>query len=325
MTWPVVVALPPGTTNMTVWVQSNPYQILPAGITVTPVSAVVTPYQSATFQVTIDPTKIVLDIGKYPFVPVTFNYVTNGVTTWSQSITLNLDVIDSRLSQLPPSSQKMIPHIAAGGGWKTVVRFVNPGDDLAVMRVNFLRTSGNPLPLVANNAYGTDAVVNIAPHGVTVLTLTDPYAPGQTVTTGHAEVFPHINGSKVGFSIAYEFPNSRGESMEAATPGTNPHADTLNLLYDLRNGAATGMALSNAMNYPQSLSLTFYDEFGKVVHTSSVVLVARGQVAFTLDKTSFPQLVDKQGIVVVKGQFKALSGLTLKFTQSGGFIPLTSF
>lgn len=326
LTWPITVALPPGTTNQSVFVQVNSFaNLLPPGVTVTPSAALIYPNYPATVELAINPAALTLDVGKYPFLPVTFTYTGNGVQNWSQTITLNLEVTDSRLSQLPPAIQRQVPHIAAGGGWKTTIRFVNPGIDTAIMRVQFVRPTGTPLSLVANNVYGSDAIVTIPPKGVSLLVLTDPYVPHPNVTTGHAEVLPQVNGTGVGFSIAYEFPNSRGEAMEAATPGVAPDKDTLNLVYDLRNNNATGVALSNAMGFPQVATLTFFNDAGVQLYQTTTTLVAKGQVAFTIDKTAFPVLEGKHGIMVVKGQFKALSGLSLKFAPSGGFVPLTSF
>lgn len=325
LTWPITVSLPPGS-NQNVWVQASPFPaFMPVGVSISPAGALVMGNLPATFELKINPSQLTLDVGKYPFITIIFTYTGNGSNNWSQSVNLSLEVTDSRLSQLPSSTQRQVPHIAAGGGWRTTLRFVNPGNDTAVMRVGFTRTTGTPLFLTANGVYGSDTLVTIAPKGVSLLTLTDPTVPGTNVTTGHAEVIPQINGSGVGFSIAYEFPNSRGEFMEAATPGANPNLDTLNLVYDLRGNSATGIALSNAMNFSQFLELTFYDDLGKIAFTTRTSLVAKGQSSFTVDRTSFPALEGKHGILVVKGQFKALSGLSLRFSPSGGFVPLTSF
>jgi len=323
LTWPVTVSLPPFPSADMLYVSANAYPILPPGITVSPATQLVTYNQSATFQVRVNPAELKYDIGRY-LVPLTFTYSTTSGLNLSQSIAVNLDMIDSRLSQLPALSLRTIPHIAVGGGWKTTLRFVNPGDQIAIYRVSFLSTGGQPLPVFANGVYGAETAVTIFPKGVSLVSVTGPLV-GNAIVTGHAEVMPQINGTGVGFNVAYEFPTLRGETLEAATPGADPHTDTLNLLYDLRFGNATGVALSNAMNYPQTVDLVFYDDLGRALQVSRIVLPAKGQTSFTVDKNANPLLAERFGVLVVKGQFKALSGLSLKFSTSGGFIPLTSF
>ena len=329
--WPVIVSLPPGTTGarllqvytpldtltnapVTFAISNNgvttaaprPQALLQAGQ-----SAVVTAY---------------VDVAGFPVgtynIPISIlDYYSNYV----QSVNLNLTVIDDRTYSFLPPTTKVVPHIATGAGWTTTLNYVNQSTSPSAIETRFYATDGTPRAFrLADGRITSVADVLVPAHGSTSITIADP--TNQYTVTGSAEITPVLGASPVGVSIIYTTvpTDPKVTPNVASLPAGPSNTNTLTLFYDATNGNKAGLALLNSLNYPQPVTLQFYDSGGTPVATTSLVLGAKAQSAFVVSD-QIPAIQGLSGVVVATTPYNALSGFVLRFDKNFQFIPILPF
>jgi hypothetical protein len=116
-----------------------------------------------------------------------------------------LPVVD--LSAPSPAGTIAIPHYAYGGGWKTQIVLVNPGDRPLTGTVEFLDPSGRDATVAAR--YGTGGVISNTSFGYSVsarssLTL-ETSGAGAAVTVGSVRVIPDTNTTAPSALVIFSF------------------------------------------------------------------------------------------------------------------------
>jgi hypothetical protein len=326
---PVVVAVPPGTTGahlFRVYTPVNYAGNVSVKFTISGTqyngpfespSALLFDGQSVSITTFVDPTNIPL--GTYN-VPISIQDVTTNTT---QSIGLNLSVIDDRTYTFLPGTTRVVPHIATGFGWRTRLIFNNPNNTPSVLEVRFYTPDGTARAFRLRDGRITSVATQAIPgYGSGEIVIEDPF--NNFTVTGSAEIIPILN-SPVGVTILYETIPAAGEVPHvAALPATASNSDTLTLAFDATNDLKTGLALLNSLNYAEPVTLQFYEQGGTLLATTTVNLPAKGQTAF-LVSDAVPAIRGYSGIIRATTPFRSLTGFALRFDKTGQFIPVTPF
>jgi hypothetical protein len=208
-------------------------------------------------------------------------------------------------------------HIAAGGGWKTIVTVLNNGTTAAQARVSFFDEAGNPLSLPLTFPQGgtpattaSSVTQTIRPGGELVI---ESQGTESTLSQGSAQLF--TDGNVTAFVIFRYNPSGQ----EAAVPLQVQNATSYTLSFDNTGGLATGVALANISDQAASIPVTLRDDTGATVTNEAVQLPARGHVSFVATGRFAPS-ADKRGTIEFQtpagGQ---ISALALRFNAAGAF------
>ena len=267
--------------------------------------------QTASVYITVDPSK--LDISSY-VVPIGILDQGTGLTV---SSFVFLQVTDNRSYNLPISGSVVIPHIATGKQWVTTLQFINPAQVPSTSLVQFYDPQGRPLTVkLADGRTGSSFYTNTFGNGTNSIVVSD--LSNQNTVVGTALVLPFI-GPPVSVQAFYFNQNGTGSKV-SSIGGSTAMTDNLSIFYDSTGGATTGFAISNSLNYDQSVLMTYFDENGNQIGFYNVTIPAMGQylASFTLQAA-----VGHQGLIKVKGQQRGLSGMALRFNPDLSFVAVS--
>lgn len=315
ISWPIIVVLPPGTAGA-----SRAYRILsptttstgnPA-LTFNPSFNVLQPGQTDNVTITVNVDSFA--IGQFG-IPI---FVTDLNSNLTVTINLTLTVADLRNLSIPPPTTRTVPHLASGAGWRTTVQFTNPSNLPSVVEMDLFAPNGVPAAFRLRDGRYSSVVEEVIPgYGTTSIVFED-YITTSTFT-GSAEIKPLLN-NPVGVTIIYE--TTDASAHEAGLQATAVTSGLLTLFYDNTGGRVTGVALLNSLNYPQNLTITYYDDGGSVLDTQQLTLAAKGQTSFV---ATTPKIANRVGVFTVSAPIPSLTGFALRFNKDMQFIPVMPF
>lgn len=239
-------------------------------------------------------------------------------STFSQSVTLGVNIIDGRTYVYPAENVRVVPHLATGKDWRTVLQFTNPNESNTTVRVDFFDQFGTPLSVrLRDGRINSTVYVDVFARGTNKIVAEDAAATATIV--GSIRVTPVI-GFPLGVTAIYE---STGVPHSAALAAQQVNTDAMTFFYDNTNGSHTGVAFLNSLNYPQPLTIKYYDEYGNLLTTTTETLPANGQVARTIDSV-VPETRNRVGVMraSLPVGFKALNGILLRFDSNFFFVPV---
>jgi hypothetical protein len=223
-----------------------------------------------------------------------------------------------------PSSPTLIrtgvlSHIAAGGGWSTVITLVNNSSAAVSVTVALHDEDGSALSLpVTSTLQGlsqtnTTSSINgtINPKSTFLISMGDGI-PATSV--GWADVLS--SGPLGGFAIFRQTPQS-GSPSEGTAPLQSQSLTTLTLPFDDSAGFITGVALTNLSTVTANVTATVWDDAGNQTLIQNFTIAGSGHTSFALP-TQIPITANKRGMV----QFQSsggLAGLGLRFSPFGTF------
>lgn len=252
-----------------------------------------------------------LPVGNYT-IPVNF---VQTLSSWSLSFTINLNVTDSRTYTLPGAQDRQIPHIAAGGTWKTRIRLSNTSSTPSVSELRFYNAAGQSENFSVNGFLTSYLpAVSIPARGFVDLFVDNP--AGLKVGTATVKV---LVGEVPGINVIYQ---SVSPAFESAVEIRQPNRATMTIVFNNLGRNSTGIAISNALNFNQELTFEFFDEQGQsLVPAGTTVTKVRvpqnGQYIATVN-TVWPFTAGKTGSVRVTGTQPALYGFGLQFDLERG-------
>ena len=178
-----------------------------------------------------------------------------------------------------------MPHIAAGGGWKTLFMLANPGTTAAKAHLDFAGDDGKPLQLTLSlpqspsvAAQKTAAFEQTLAPGTMLEVVAD--GPADIGQQGWAQL--QTDGSVTGFA-AFQYQPLAGGQQEAVVPLENRGAGTYILPLDNIDGYFNGIALANLSEQKASVAVTIRDAgTGKTLATDTINLLAKGHTSFLL-------------------------------------------
>jgi hypothetical protein len=213
----------------------------------------------------------------------------------------------------------VLSHIAAGGGWTTVISLINPGSTPISVTVNLKNDNGSALslPLTTTLQGSTQprntptVTATLNPSATLLISIGNQIA---NTTVGWVDVAS--SGPVAGFAIFRTSTNNL--ASEGTVPLQTQFTPKLVLPFDNTAGFVTGVALAN-LTTTGAVTATTYDPNGTLLGTQSIGVPANGHASFVLPDT-IPQTAGKSGIVVFQGSGgNGLSGLGLRFSSVGTF------
>jgi hypothetical protein len=212
-----------------------------------------------------------------------------------------------------------LSHIAAGGGWTTVITLVNNSSKALPVTVALHGDDGSALSLPVtttqqdvsqkNSTSSVSATIN--PYATLLISTGDQVA---STIIGWADVLS--TGSLGGYAIFRSTPQT-GSPSEGTVPLQSQFPSTVTLPYDNTAGFVMGVALANLSASFASVTVTMWDDSGNQLGTQFTTIAGNGHTAFVLPN-QFPLMAGKRGIV----RFQAagvITGLGLRFSPFGTF------
>ncbi len=218
-----------------------------------------------------------------------------------------------------------LSHIAAGGGWTTVITLVNTSATQIQLLVNLSADDGSPLNLALTTtlqgvaqSYTAQQISEIL-NPNTTLQISMGGVAG-TIVVGSAAVYS--TGPLSGYAIFRQTPQS-GSPSEGTVPLEMRFPYSLILPYDNTAGFIMGVALANLSPTPETIMVSIMDGNGVSLGDQTISIPANGHTDFVLP-TEFPVTAGKLGIMQFTGT-GGLSGLGLRFSPFGTFtsVPTT--
>jgi hypothetical protein len=218
-----------------------------------------------------------------------------------------------------------LSHIAANGGWTTVMTLVNTSGAPIETLINLFSDDGSPLNLMVTTTLGAvtqtftaqQITENLNPN--TTLQITVGGQAGSTVV-GWAQVYS--TGPLNGYAIFRQTPQS-GSPSEGTVPLQTQAPYSILLPYDNTAGFIMGVALANLSPIAQNITVLITDNNGVQISTQTLSIAANGHTSFVLP-TQFPITNGKLGVMQFSGN-GGISGLGLRFSPFGTFtsVPTT--
>jgi hypothetical protein len=223
------------------------------------------------------------------------------------------------LALTTPARSGVLSHIAAGGGWTTLITLVNNSSAALPVNVVLHNEDGRPLNLPVT------VTQRGAPQTSTTSTVNATINPKESLfistgtgipstSVGWADV--NSTGTIGGYAIFRATPQT-GLPSEGTVPLQTQFSSTITLPYDNTAGFVMGVALANLATATNNLTATIWDESGNQLGTQNLTIVGNGHTSFVLP-TQIPLTAGKRGVV----QFQSgggLAGLGFRFSPVGTF------
>jgi choice-of-anchor C domain-containing protein len=255
----------------------------------------------------------------------TFNSDSSGSTTIQFMSTSTADprtgpVIDNVVvTDLGPIRSGVLSHIAAGGGWTTVISLINSSSSAVPVVVNLHAEDGSPLWIPVTSIQG---VVSQTVTGWSFNTVMNPntmwlISAGEQMavtSVGWAEV---VSAGVNGFAIFRQ--TTASGSSEGTVPLQTQFPSVMLVPFDNTGGFVTGLAVANLSSGGATVSATMWDHNGVLLGSQPVTLPGNGHTSFAFpDK--LPATAGRRGIVRFENLGGGgLTGLGLRFSPFGTF------
>lgn len=271
-------------------------------ISITPEAGFIPPNWHQVFNVTLNVTN--MNLGTH-YIPIAFRGIPEGTSgiAYSVSVQIKVNVINSLNPNGDPNeSDRMIPHIAMGGNWQTIVRVYNPGDTLIRQYVQLFDNDGKPMTMKVNGSNFKEFPLEISPK-----TTKDLYfAESGSLKTGTA-VFKMTSGSIPGMVVIYQQKNPTRETAVEVKSGS----DAVALKMNNHGRKSTGLVIGNFGKDTQDVAVDVYDLRGVQTQTKFLSVKPMGSVVMSTDVDL--ALNEMEGMIVIRGQGKWLSVYAIQF------------
>ena len=216
-------------------------------------------------------------------------------------------------------------HIAAGGGWTTVITLVNPSSTAVPVTVAFHNDDGSALTMPVTTMYqGASQATTTSSVNATIspdATLLISMGNGATSTVvGWADVL--TSGALGGYAI-FRTSGPNSPVSEGTVPLQAQFPSTVTLPYDNTAGFVMGVALVNLSTSSANITATIRDANGNQLGAQTITIEGSGHDSFVLPN-DLPQTAGQLGVV----QFQAtggVAGLGLRFSPFGTFTSVPTF
>jgi hypothetical protein len=164
------------------------------------------------------------------------------------------------------------PHLGLGGGWQTVLTYVNYSQQAVTCQTNFLFDDGTPLAVPFGGSASPTRLDTLAPGGsIHLLSTADPSAVGgwaQGQCTGPVKASMLFRWYNQGAAITEA-------GVNASTTPTTKFATSAQTF--------TGVAFANPSSTESAfVTILVLDATGSVLNTSSVTLPPEGHQAYNI-------------------------------------------
>jgi len=213
----------------------------------------------------------------------------------------------------------VLSHIAAGGGWTSVITLVNTSSTATSVTLALRNDDGSALTLpittvqqgVSQTTSASSVNTTINPNATLLISMGDQLA---STVVGWADVTG--TGPLGGFAI---FRQTTASASEGTVSLQSQLSSTVTLAYDNTAGFVMGVALANLSTSNASLIATIWDDSGNQLGTQNITIVGSGHTSFALPN-QFPSTAGKRGVVTFQsGATGGLAGIGLRFSPFGTF------
>lgn len=228
------------------------------------------------------------------------------------------------------STDRILPHLAVGGGWETTIVLVNMSDREVQFNQPFYDPTGKPWTVTTKMLPGGEPVKTsvasgrIAIGGSLHILLSEPAGP---VQTGWSMINYDTSASRLGGYAVFRQRVQGRPDFEALVPLSSYDDSVFYMPFDNLDGATTAMAILNpATNLSVSLEILLVDTGGKTLGSYSLNLAPGAQESFVL-ADRFPATRGRLGTVKIEGSTNRLSALGFRFNSGGAFstIPIMNW
>jgi hypothetical protein len=234
--------------------------------------------------------------------------------------------VHKRVSTSTQFGEKVISHIADGGGWRTSITLVNLRTTATTATISCFDDSANSLPLPWAGIGTYSALSANLPADAEIIVKTS----GTSAETVTGWCYVDSPSDISGFAIFLSIPNGQ----EVAVPFEQEFTSSLILPFDNTNGYAYGIALvdSNYFSYVGELSDTVTaivkDTNGVVLASSSFSIVPKSHMSFILSDR-FPVVAGRSGTVTftiaTSSGIGTIAGLGLRASPRGALTSVELF
>jgi hypothetical protein len=215
-----------------------------------------------------------------------------------------------------------VPHLADGGGWKTVFTIVNLSGIQADGTLRFHAEDGSPLPLLTVGSTigpASSLLISVPANGIVVIETT-----GTTTATalGWAELIVSASNS-LAVSTIFRQHVAQHPDFEASVVASPVIAKPLTFPFDHSSGAATGIALTNESTVNNgTIAVAIRDESGQMLQVDNITLGPGSHLSFSLN-SRYPSLTGQRGTIMFSPDYlTSLGAVAFRFNPTGPFTTL---
>ncbi len=220
------------------------------------------------------------------------------------------------------TGNRVIPHLASGGGWHTNVALFNLGSTTANYTVRFYGDSGAPQAFpfknnVTGQELGTQSILT-GQIPVGGLVLLNAENADNATTTGWALIDPASTGD-IGALAIFNF-NPTGQ--QATVPAETSSAQRFVLGYGNSGGETTGVALANPHANPVTVNLVVRDPNGATLASDQFMMTPHQHMSFLLP-TRYPA-ASAVGTILIStdSTADAVAGVAILANSAGAYTTL---
>jgi len=218
------------------------------------------------------------------------------------------------------TGNRVATHMAAGGGWSTLIVLINLGTTPANYTLKFYGDSGaaEAFPFKDTDTQqdlGNQSVLTgmISVGGEVDLKARDK---NPSTTTGWALIDPSSTGD-IGGAAVFTYDVT---GQQAVVPFETLTSQKFVLAFSNANGNATGFALANPHPNTVTLNLVFRDFTGATIHTDQFQMGPLEHKSFVLTN-QYPSLAGQAGTALVSADSSAdaIAGLAILVNAVGAY------
>jgi len=194
------------------------------------------------------------------------------------------------------TGNRIATHMAAGGGWSSLILLVNLGTTIANYTVRIYGDTGSPQVFPFKNTttqtdLGMQSVLTgIIPVGGMVSLKAQDVA--SSTTTGWALSDPSSTGV-IGGAVVFAYQTGQ----QAVVPFEASSSQKFELIFDNTNGSALGVALVNPEATSVIVSVVFRNYLGATLLSDQIAMTPREHTSFIL-ADRYPALANQFGTAV---------------------------
>lgn len=212
-------------------------------------------------------------------------------------------------------ADSILPHIADGNGWKTLITLVNMDSKIVQYTLTFRSSpAGQPWQLNIGGLGAVNTISGTIPIGGSAFfETTNP--PG-TTSVGWAQLDTY---DRIGGMAVFRFAPPGLQDTEAVVPFESEYDDDFLIPFDNRNGFVTSLALVNPSSYAvASVFVEFRDGAGQRILLDTITLQPREHLPFSTT-ARFPVSAEKNGVIAFSTNALGISALGIRFNPRFSF------
>lgn len=223
-------------------------------------------------------------------------------------------------SALVDPNDRVFPDIVAGGGWETIITFVNMSGSPAQFTLTFYDDNGNPLNMPLVNPDSSVSRFASSDFSLDANTSTELVVANvdNAITSGWSYLsFPSGTSAVAGLAVVRN-KDSRGKVISESTETLSNTQDyDFFAPYDNLEGVATALILVNPGNsQTANVRVSAQDADGKEIVRDRFQLSAGAKTLIVLPDT-YSTLASTSGKLRVTGDTNSLSAICFRISPSG--------